>query len=92
MLKTHMMKMHRDDIINLLTEWKEIVDAAHSEHPIREEAKSKIDKIIEELRKPSNLRNRKKVENYLTDLQKVSGISQYVRNAMQLVLEACDDK
>jgi hypothetical protein len=92
MLRTHMMKMNHNDIINLLTEWKEIVDVAHSEHTIRDEAKSKIDEIIEEFRKPLNLCNRKKVENLMNDLQKVSGISQYVKNAMQLVLEACDHK
>lgn len=77
------------DYYRLLEEWKEIVELANSDLNIRENANSKIDKIIAELKKPIEERNCNTVLDLLNDLKKIRGLAKYVSESLEVIMTIC---
>lgn len=80
-----------EDFFLLLNEWKEIVDGASTNLTEREMAKSRIDIIILELKKPKEERNLNIVESSINELKKERGIRKYVESSSEIIIELCNN-
>ena len=84
-----MNKIKFEDFFLLLNEWKDIVDGTGSDLSVRENAKLKIDKIIDELKKPQAERNVPAVELAIEELKNEKGIKKYVESSSKIIIELC---
>jgi hypothetical protein len=87
-----MATINYDDVFRLLNEWISIVEVANPEHHIREHAKVIINNIIAELQKSLNERDCEEVDFLMMELANIKGISQYVKDSRNLVMEVCCNK
>ncbi len=79
------------DFFILLEEWKALIDDAYSDYSLRENAKSKIDKIISELHKPIAERDTFGIELLIDDLKEEKCIGKYVKSSSHVLLELCNE-
>lgn len=87
-----MTKVSFNDYYRLLEEWKEVVKLANSNLSVREDANSKIDTIIAELKKPFEERNSSTVLNLLNELKKIKGLEKYASESFHTIMAICYTK